>query len=165
MLDRPPAERLEHRLVEAGDLAALHGDAGQGADDRLGHRVEEMRHAGAKRRVVRVDDDPAMADDQQAVHVAPGAELDQVGERGRANALRFRRRDFPAGGRPGHAGRVLGRVYGTGKEKMPGECQQRGEEVARRAQRRSVHGRPSAREGPRLRLPSARRRPTTPLGK
>ena len=42
---RAPAERLEHRLVDAGDLAALHRDAGERADDGLRHRVDEVAHA------------------------------------------------------------------------------------------------------------------------
>ena len=162
-----PEERLEHRLVDAGDLAALHGDAGERADDRLGHRVDEVAHAGAKRRVVRLGDDPAVADDEQAVHLVRGAEVDELGER------RRRRRpcasgvdDLPAGGRPGRRRRRRRRAPRRRRRAGAPRTLRRSSRRRRTAQAVAIHRR---RRGtgyaPALRAPSWRSRPTTPLGK
>jgi hypothetical protein len=160
--DAAIGERRQHRFVDAED-AVVGGDGDERADDRLGDRVDGVAQPRPIRSKGRLGDDPAVAHDEDAVHVVRGSEIDQLGEHGGGGALRLGGRRFPTGGRPRRC-RGRHRLGGSGAAHQQ---RQRPEQRERTKASASAtdHVRRDRFSGFAARLPSARRRPTTPVGK
>ena len=67
-------------MVRAVQQPVFGGDRGQSADDSLGGRVGDVGNIRRIRRVIGIEDNPALANDQQTVEAAACSELDQPGK-------------------------------------------------------------------------------------
>ena len=98
--DAAVGKQIQHAMIGAIQQTILDGERRQRADHRLGGRIDDVGNVRGIRRVIGIEDDPAVPHDQEAVEADRGAEVDQPGERRRVHALLFRRGRLPSRGRP-----------------------------------------------------------------
>ena len=84
-------KQIDDRMVDAVEKALPQLDRRQRAGEALGHRSQIVPDVRGVRRVIGVDDDLSMADDQQAVLLVDADTVHELGERGGIHPLLFGR--------------------------------------------------------------------------
>jgi len=102
--DAAPREQRQDRLIDPTQQALADRDPDQRGRHALGGRREVVRIPGAVREETRVEDDSAVAHDEQTTDRDPALanEIEQSGENARVHSLRFRSGTRPSMRRPGH---------------------------------------------------------------
>ena len=89
--NRLVGKQIDDSMVDAVQKTLLHLDGRERAGEALGHESQIVPNVGAVRRVIGVDDDLSMTDDQQAVLPAATDKIHKPGEGGRVHPLLFGR--------------------------------------------------------------------------